>query len=201
MRFKISSKSGAIVLASLAISLSACEDTGEHYSVERATVDGLPTVTATASAKATAIVDAVDYGNRSIALTGPNGKTEIFTVSSSVRNFNQIKKGDTVNVEYFTKMFASVRQVNEMPTTQTTQVVKLAELGEKPGIVCSRHSIIEANVVSIDYGTRVVKLKTTTGDIMTITADPKLKKRLKKVHNNGDQVVFDLHRSGRHHGQ
>ena len=42
---------------------------------------------------------------------------------------------------------------------------------------------------SIDYDTRVVKLKTTTGDMLTLTADKKLKD-LDKVHT-GDLVVFD----------
>jgi hypothetical protein len=176
-------------VALLGVCLAGCADTGNQYAIERNTVNGLPTVTATGSAKAQATVDAIDYGNRSIALTGPNGKTEIFTVSSAVRNFSQIKKGDKVSVEYFTRMYASVRKATDTLSTTVIGAVALADLGQKPGIVCVRQAIIEANVEAIDYATRVVKLKTTAGDLLTLTADPKLKD-LDKV-NVGDQVVFD----------
>ncbi len=177
------------VLAAVVIGTTGCSETNDGYSIERKTVNGLPTVTATETSTAEAKVDAIDYGNRSIALTGPNGKTEIFTVSSAVRNFSQIKKGDTVKVDYASRIFASVRKTSDMPTTQTISSVQLAELGDKPGITCWRKAIVEANVEAIDYTTRVVKLRTTTGDLMTLTADQKLN-NLDKVHV-GDQVVFD----------
>jgi hypothetical protein len=178
-----------VVLAFIVMGAAGCSDTDYSYSIERKTVNGLPTVTATETSTAEAKVDAVDYGNRSIALTGPSGKTEIFTVSSAVRNFSQIKKGDTVKVDYSTRIFASVRKTSDMPTTQTISSVALAELGDKPGITCWRKAIVEANVEAINYSTRVVKLRTTTGDLMILTADEKLKD-LDKVHV-GDQVVFD----------
>jgi hypothetical protein len=175
--------------AMLGVWLAGCAETGAPYAIERHTVNGLPTVTATGNAKAQVTVDAIDYGNRSIALTGPNGRTEIFTVSSAVRNFGQIKRGDKVSVEYFTRMYASVRKATDTVSTTVIGAVGVAELGQKPGIVCVRQAIIEANVEAIDYPTRVVKLKTTAGDLMTLTADPKLQ-GLDKV-NVGDQVVFD----------
>ena len=100
----------SMMVASVVLWAAGCSEAGPSYSIERKTVDGLPTVTATASDKAEAKVDAIDYGNRSIALTGPSGKTEIFTVSSAVRNFYQIKKGDVVKVEYYSRMFATVRK-------------------------------------------------------------------------------------------
>ena len=130
-----------------------------------------------------------DYTNRSIALTGPDGKSQIFHVTSAVRNFAQIKKGDTVKVEYFSRLKATLRKVNEAPETTVSDAVAIAELGQKPGIVCTRNAQIEANVESIDYQTRVVKLKTVSGETLTITADKKLK-NLDKVQA-GDQVVFD----------
>ena len=167
--------------------MTGCE--APRYTIERKSVNGLPTVTATESGKAQAKVDAIDYANRSIALTGPNGKTDIFKVSPSVRNFSQIKKGDTVNIEYYSKIHASLRKSSDMPTSEVTSQVATAALGEKPGIVCSRQAVIEANVEDIDYTTRVVKLKTSTGEIMTLTADAKLKD-LDKV-KKGDMVVFD----------
>jgi len=176
----------AILSASV---FTACQQDGSDYTIDRKTVDGLPTVTTTETSVATAKVDAIDYTNRSIALTGSDGKTQIFHITRAVRNFSQIKKGDTVKVEYYSRLKASLRKVNEAPETTVSDSVALATLGEKPGILCTRNAQIEANVESINYETRVLKLKTTTGNIMTITADKKLKD-LNKVQA-GDQVVFD----------
>jgi len=172
-----------------ASTLTACNNSGSSYSIDRTTVDGLPSVVATQSASAQATVEAVDYANRSIALQGPSGVTQIFTVSPAVRNFSQIKKGDVVRIEYASRLAANVHKTNEPPETTTVDAVELAELGKKPGIVCTRTAQIEATVQAIDYQTRVVKLKTTTGSEITLTADKKLK-NLESV-KTGDQVVFD----------
>jgi len=146
-------------------------------------------VTTTEYAKVNVTVEAVDYEDRSIALTGPNGKTGIFTVSPAVRNFRQIKKGDVVKVEYATMLAASVRKVGgQLPASSSTVIVP-AELGQKPGVLCTRNARIEAAVESIDYTTRLVKLRTAAGDPMVFTASRELKD-LDNVHA-GDQVVFD----------
>src|SRR6188768_3067377 len=169
--------------------LSACQDVSSSYSIDRKTVNGLPTVVAVENSTAKVDVEAVDYANRSIALRGPDGTTQIFNVSPAVRNFAQIKKGDTVHVEYASRLAASVRKTNEPPTTTTVDAVELAKLGEKPGIICTRRATVEATVQSINYETRRVDLKTTTGAMISLTADKKLK-NLESVHQ-GDQVIFD----------
>jgi len=134
--------------------LPGCEDTSHTYSIDRKSVDGLPTVVATESSTAKATVEAVDYANRSIALQGPNGVTQIFAVSPMVRNLTQVKKGDTVHVDYATRLAASVRKTTDQPTTTSVDTVQLAELGKKPGIVCTRNARVEATVERIDYETR-----------------------------------------------
>jgi hypothetical protein len=169
--------------------LGACDTSSSSFDIERKTVNGLPTVVQTESSRSQARVEAVDYANRSIALQGSDGNTHIFKVQSAVRNFYQIKKGDTVKVDYASRLAASVRKTGEQPTTTVTDAVQLAELGQKPGIICTRNAQIEATVVSIDYATRNVRLKTTTGAELALTANKDLK-NLENVHA-GDQVVFD----------
>ena len=67
---------------------------GKAFNIERNTVDGLPTVTATQAAWADAKVKAIDYSDRSIAApTGPKGNTAIFTVGRDVRNFALNQRG------------------------------------------------------------------------------------------------------------
>jgi hypothetical protein len=163
--------------------------TNPSYTIERSTVNGLPTVVATENATAQAKVAAVDYYDRSIALEGPKGETNIFHVTSAVRNFYQIKKGDTVNVSYSSRVAVSVHQVSDPPSATVVDSAQLAELGQKPGILCTRNARVEATVTGINYETRDVRMKTATGGEIALTAD----KRLKNLENVkiGDQVVFE----------
>jgi len=44
----------------------------------------------------TATVEKISYKKRTISLKGPKGKVKSFTVDKSVKNFNNIKKGDDI---------------------------------------------------------------------------------------------------------
>jgi len=48
----------------------------------------------------TANVEAIDYQKRTITLKGPAGNVRTFKVDQSVKNFDQIKKGDQVVLQY-----------------------------------------------------------------------------------------------------
>jgi hypothetical protein len=172
-----------------ASSLVACTQTVGEYQVERKTVNGLPVVVATSERESSAKVDAIDYGNRSIALTGEDGKTEIFTVAPQVRNFSQIKKGDTVKIGRISKIVASIRKTTEEPVTEITRNVMTAEPGHKPGIVATHRAQVEAVVQSIDYKTGDLKLKTAAGDEVGLTVSKQIP-HLDRV-KVGDQVVFN----------
>jgi hypothetical protein len=179
---------GALSLG-LMFACGCSETPSETFAVDRTTVNGLPTVIATGTLKADVTVDAIDYSDRSIALTGPNGVTHIFTAGPEVVNFDQIKKGDIVKVEYFTRLAVSVRKVGAPLAAGQVDALALAPVGAQPGVFATRTVTMNANVLSIDYGTRVVTLKPLSGDVVTFTVDPRVKD-LDKVHV-GDQVIFN----------
>src|SRR4051794_38661688 len=93
---------------SVAVWVATCLTIETQSSVERKSIDGLPTITGTQSGKSRAKVESIDYASRTITLTGPSSKTETFFATPAVRNFGQIKKGDMVGVEYASRIFASV---------------------------------------------------------------------------------------------
>ena len=47
-----------------------------------------------------AVVDAIDYKNRYVALRGPGGQTFALPVSADVKNLDQVKAGDTVTIAF-----------------------------------------------------------------------------------------------------
>src|SRR5215211_7868665 len=50
--------------------------------------------------KATAVVEAVDAAKRTVSLKNARGEMRTITAGPEVRNFDQIKVGDSVTVEY-----------------------------------------------------------------------------------------------------
>ena len=182
------SKYLAAALLAGALAVTGCSQSGEQSTIERSTVNGLPSVVATEKLSGEVKVEAIDYDNRSIALAGADGKTEIFKVSSAVRNFNQIRKGDTVKVEYLTTIDVNVRQVGEPLAAAEVVAVAAAPLGDKPGVVAVRTVEVLANVEAIDYTARTVTLVGLRDMPVTIHVSPKLKSFDKVV--KGNQVIF-----------
>ena len=172
-----------------ALAFGACSQNANETTIDRTSVNGLPTVTATTNESASVRVEAIDYDSRSIALAGSDGKTEFFHASPEVRNFNQIKKGDTIQVQYSNHLHVSLQTTTQAPETHITEAAARAELGEKPGGVLYRHVHTQATVLAIDHSTRVVTLRFMAGGQITLTADKKLPD-LDKV-NVGDVVLFD----------
>jgi hypothetical protein len=180
---------GSWSAVALAIAVTAgCSQSGNSFTVDRSTVNGLPKVVATEKAWATAKVEAIDYANRSIALTGPDGTTHIFKVSSAVANFDQVKQGDTVNMEVLDRVTVNVRDAYSPPVIEESVGVELAELGSLPGIVATRSVEVNATVAAIDYQARTISLTRTGEALLVITVSPKMKN-----FNNisvGNQVIF-----------
>jgi hypothetical protein len=175
-------------LIAATIAMTGCAQPNEMYSVERTTINGLPSVVASGSISGQATVVAIDYDNRSIALEGPDGKSEIFSVSSVVQNFNQINTGDLVKVQYVQTVDVNVRKIGEPLSTAELAGVVAAPLGDKPGVVAVRTVQTLANVQAIDYQTRSVTLIGISDKPVTLAVSPKLKDFDNVV--KGDQVVF-----------
>jgi len=175
-------------LAALAMAMAGCASEGSSSNIDRKTVDGLPSVTATGTSWADVKVEAVDYWDRAVALTGPDGKTHIFKVGPEVRNLNQLKKGDTVRVEYAEQLTVNVRKSNEPLSVDAMVALERSAVGSKPGMVATRIVETDTTVQRIDYDTRRVTFMGPDGNTFSLTASDKLK-NLDKV-KVGDRVVF-----------
>jgi hypothetical protein len=52
------------------------------------------------TAQMTGVIDAIDYKNRYLALRGPNKQTLALPVSPDVKDFDQLKAGDTITLGF-----------------------------------------------------------------------------------------------------
>jgi competence protein ComGC len=88
---------------SVAVSVQKAEgkpSAGATSTVKLAPKGAKPQGAVVETVEVTAAVEAIDYKARTVALKGPEGNVETFTVDKSVKKLNQVKKGDQVVLRY-----------------------------------------------------------------------------------------------------
>jgi Cu/Ag efflux protein CusF len=136
--------------------------------------------------KATATVVGIDPASRMVTLKRPNGQVVNVTASEEVRNFDQIKVGDTVTAEYTQALSLDIKKggYGKRESVERETATRTQE-GAKPGGAVGREITILANVVSVNKKNQVVRLQGPHGNIVDVKVqDPDDLKNVKK----GDQV-------------
>jgi len=152
--------------------------------------EGKPGIVAGSTITFQATVESINYKARTVKLKGPQGKIVDVKVSDVVKNFDQINKGDLVNVEYYKSVALFVRKANEAPVAEEEGAVLTAPKGEKPAGVEAEVLSITATVEVIDYDKRIVVLKNAEGDLSAYNV-PESVKRFKEI-KAGDEVVLQI---------
>ena len=110
--------------------------------------------------KVTATITALDKGTRSLTLKGPKGKEVSLVAGDQVKNFDQLKVGDRVNIEYVEALTLELKKGSTAPVARTEQAAAAAaKPGETPGAAGGRQVTIVAEVVAVDPATQVVTLR------------------------------------------
>jgi hypothetical protein len=118
------------------------------------------------SAKATIVK--VNKKTRELTLRDEQGHEETVVASKDVRNFDQIKKGDVLEVEYHRAAATALEKVGDTTEAGESTDVKRAKAGEKPGMMAVHTSTIVATVLDVDPSNRLVTLKGPKGGIVTV---------------------------------
>ncbi len=136
--------------------------------------------------KIKAVVVDIDKESRMITLKGPKGNLLVTKAGPEVRNFDQIEKGDEVNVRYFESVAILVEKGTGNPQGSTMDVVEVAPKGAKPAGTVVSVQELTAVVEKINYKKRTITLKGPEGNIATFKVDPSVKdfKKVKK----GDEI-------------
>ena len=135
-----------------------------------------------------AAVDSVDAAKRTVTLKMPNGVQRTVKIGPEVKNFDQIKAGDTVTARFLESVAVIVAKKGEKPAASEVQTVEVAAKGEKPGVVVVDTIDITAVVEKIDYKKRSISLKGPEGNVRDFVVDKSVKnfKNIKK----GDDVFL-----------
>lgn len=135
--------------------------------------------------KVTAKVTAIDKATRTVELKGPKGKTVSVVAGDEVRNFDQIKVGDMVAIQYVEALTLELQKSGaaKAPTEQAAAV--RAKPGEKPAGAVGRQVTLTAEVVNVDEKKKLISLKGPKGRVVDLKVNnPDQFKVVKK----GDKV-------------
>jgi Cu/Ag efflux protein CusF len=135
--------------------------------------------------KVTATITKIDPATREVTLKGPKGREVTLLLGPEVKNFSQMKVGDSVNAEYVEALTLELKKGGKAVVGRTEQAGAMAaKPGERPGAIAGRQLTIIADVTAVDPATQMVTLKGPKQTVDLKVADPEQFKLIKV----GDQV-------------
>jgi hypothetical protein len=153
---------------------------------EHGTKGGLPFFKATESLQRQGKVIKVDSKLRDVTVVIAVGDTVILTCGPEVKNFPQIKVGDTVKAKYTETLTVHVEATGTPAVTEQVSSSE-AKPGEKPHGAETNRVQFSATITAIDKAKGTVTLKGYRGNEYELT--PQVKENLDKV-KVGQLVVF-----------
>ena len=135
----------------------------------------------------------INHEKRTVKLKNENGDIEQIDVGSDVRNFDQVKVGDFVNIDYAESVTIQVFNADEVATGAIADAAfGRAEEGQKPGAAAVENVTFVAAISAIDLENKTVTLQDKEGNSKTI--NPRNPENLNKV-KVGDKVMFSFTRA------
>jgi hypothetical protein len=146
---------GVAFVACAALSAAAAAQTGAAVAGKGPGVAG-----AAHTVSVTATITHIDKAKHEVTLKGPQGNEVTLQLSPDVKNFAQMKVGDTVTAEYVEALTLELKKGGKTVVSRGEKAgVTTAKPGEKPAGVAGRHVKITAEVTALDPATRTVTLK------------------------------------------
>jgi hypothetical protein len=135
--------------------------------------------------KLTATITAIDKATRDVTLKGPQGNEMTLTAGPEIKNFDQLKVGDKVDLNYVEALTLELKKGGGLVVQRTEKAGAAgAKPGEKPAGAVGRQVTIVADVVALDPAKQVVTLKGPKRTVDLKIPNPEQFKRIAK----GDQV-------------
>ena len=190
----------------LSLVLSGCFDKSENTAVnddapaaaeqaaEQAEASTTPEPKARLAAQRTAVlnatVDSINHETRAVTILDPNDQPLTFTASDEVRNLDQVKAGDSINVEYVQSIDVQLIAIeNVQPIEAGVSAMDRAKEGDMPGVKAISKSVTVTTVEEINIEANTFKLKNSDGEVNEYVA--RNPENLKKAEV-GDAVVITV---------
>ena len=141
---------------------------------QRGATDG--TVVASEPGKAAAMrtgqisaqVVAIDKASRKVTLKGPKGRVVDVVAGDEVKNFDQIKVGDSVVVRFLQALSLSLKKTTSGKGPSETSAAASAKPGERPAASVARQVTVIADVTAVNPKTKTISLRGPKGNVVTL---------------------------------
>jgi hypothetical protein len=137
-----------------------------------------------------AVLEAIDHKKRTVKLSGAQGRTIALKADKTVRNFDQLKKGDVVLADFVESIAIFIRKASAPQSAAEVRLVSVAPKGSNRGTLLAETFQLTAVVESIDSKARLVTLKEPNQRIRIVPVDKGFK-NLEGI-KKGDEVVLRL---------
>lgn len=153
-----------------------------------------PAALETAVGSITATVKNIDYKTRMVTLEKADGTTVDMEVGPEAVRFNEVKKGDIVEIDFMMSVAVVVQSPDtEIASVEGSNVAIVRNEGKKPSGVAVATDVVTATVVKVNAKKRTATLKGPDGKTMDIDVAPDVK-NLENV-KKGDKILVKLTRT------
>jgi hypothetical protein len=135
--------------------------------------------------KVTATVVALDAATRTATLKGAKGKIVDVVVPPEAKNFDQIRVGDLVTVEYMRALTLELKGPGSIRSNTSQAASAPAPAGAVAGGSAARQVVVMANVTAVNNKEKFVTLRGPKGKSVDVSVSDPAQLKLVKV---GDQV-------------
>jgi translation elongation factor P/translation initiation factor 5A len=149
-----------------------------------------PGVVVTDVLEVKATIEAIDYKNHMMTLKGTQGRMITLKADRAVRNFDQLKRGDVILVDFVESIAIFMRTSKTPQSPAEVRLVSVAPKGSKTGVLLAKTFQVTAVVESIDSKARQVTLREPNGSSWMVPVDKSFKNldRFRK----GEEVVAQI---------
>lgn len=120
-------------------------------------------------------VVAIDRTDRCVAVQGPEGNVLVLEVGKGAKNFDQIKVGDQVKLEYYEAIAIYVAAAGKPPEADVAVIAASAPKGQKPAGEVIEVVDVSAVIQAIDRAKRTLTLKGPQGNVIPVKVDKSVK--------------------------
>lgn len=147
-----------------------------------------PGVVVTDVLEVKATIEAIDSKKRVLTLRGTQGRAITLRADRAVKNFEQLKKGDGILVDFVESVAIFIRPAKAPQSSAEARLVTIAPKGAKIGALLAETFALTAIVESLDIKTRQMTVKEPHGDRWILPVDKSFKNldRFRK----GEEVVL-----------
>ncbi len=133
-----------------------------------ALAQGVPAMLAADRFTLDAKISAVDPSSRKVTVTTEDGRKLSSVVGPEVKNFAQLKMGDTIRLEYSQALVVALKKGAGLRSREEITDQAQAAAGAKPGVVAMRDVHFMADITKLDAASGTLTVKTAKGRVLDL---------------------------------